>query len=165
MGSSVSVYTYSHSVSYVTDQMLNSIKRIIVNLGLSPSHFTTEFPVLERGIKAWLESQHLKEAVLEIKNSAGLVTRCDFIIDYGYSTGDGAMWMDIDAIKFALAKLGVRASECSYNVKVSLKTGAPDVAGWEDCNFLSTNGFIKQNLGTTIGTNSIGTQAGYWRRN
>ncbi|MGP2478232.1 hypothetical protein [Listeria monocytogenes] len=45
-----------------------------------------------------------------------------------------------------------------------MSAGAPHVDGWSDCNFLSTDGFVKQNLGTTIGTNSIGTQAGYWRK-
>lgn len=164
MGSSVSVYTYAHSVTYVTDKILSSIKRIILGLNLNPSSFTNDYAVLERGITSWLNSKHLEEAVLEVKNSAGLVTRFDFTIDYSYSTGDGDMWIDVDAIKFSIVKQGIKPNECSYNIKVSLKSGAPDVSGWSSCDFLSTAGYVKQSLGTTIGTNAIGTQTGYWRK-
>jgi hypothetical protein len=164
MATTTTVYTHAHSITYVTDQILNSIKRIIVGLELNPSNFTNDIPVLERGIKKWLETGHLTDAVLEIKSSAGLVTRCDFTIDYGYSTSDGAMWVDMDAIRFSILKLGVKPNECTYNIKVQLKSGAQEISGWGACEFLSTAGFIKQNLGTTIGTNSIGSQAGYWRK-
>jgi hypothetical protein len=145
--------------------MLNSLKRIIIGVGLDPAKFVSNWSVYEIGVKTWLETKHLKEAVLEITNPSGsLVSRCDFIIDYSYSTGDGTMWVDADAIKYSLIKLGVKPNECSYAVKLNLVQGAPDVAGWKDCEFLSTTGFVKQNLGTTIGTNHIGAQTGYWRK-
>ena len=150
MSTAVTVQTYAHSVTYVTEKLLSSIKKIIVDIGLDPSKFASNWQTHELGIKSWLESKHLREAVLEITNSTGsLVTRCDFTIDYRYGTGDGSMWVDTDAIKYSIAKLGVIASTCYYRM---------------DCEFLSTEGFIKQNLGTTIGTNSIGAQAGYWRK-
>ena len=164
MSTMTTVYTYSHSVTYVTDQMLSSLKRIIVGLDLDTSKFVSDVPTLERGLKTWLETKHLEYAVLEIKNSSGLVGRYDFNIDYSYSTSDGNMWVNIDAIKYSLAKQGVKASECSYNIKVHLKDGYPAVSGWSSCEFLSTAGFIKQGLGTTIGTNSIGASANYWRK-
>jgi len=165
MSTAVTVQTYAHSVTYVTEKLLSSIKKIIVDIGLDPSKFASNWQTHELGIKSWLESKHLREAVLEITNSTGsLVTRCDFTIDYRYGTGDGSMWVDTDAIKYSIAKLGVIASTCYYRMVLSVGPGAPAVAGWSDCEFLSTEGFIKQNLGTTIGTNSIGAQAGYWRK-
>lgn len=165
MASSVTVYTYAHSVAYVTEKMLSSIKQIIRDVGLDPSKFASDFNVYDAGVRAWLESKHLKQAVLEVANSSGsLVTRCDFTIDYSYSSGEGSMWIDTDAIKYSISKLGIIPSTCTYRVILSVASGAPTVAGWSDCEFLSTEGFIKQNLGTTIGTNSIGTQAGYWRK-
>lgn len=165
MATSVLVNTYTHSVTYVTDKMLNSLRTIITGIGLDPTKFTNNWAVYERGVKTWLESKHLKEAVLEITSSSGsLVTRCDFTIDYSYNGGDGAMWLDTDAIKYSIAKLGVIAKECNYALKLNLGTGAPSVDGWYDCEFLSTTGFVKQSLGTTIGTNAIGAQAGYWRK-
>ncbi|MEJ7821606.1 MAG: hypothetical protein WKF85_04750 [Chitinophagaceae bacterium] len=165
MASSVTVYTYAQSVTYVTEKLLSSIKKIIVDIGLNPLNFASNWQTYESGVKTWLESKHLKEAVLEITSSTGsLISRCDFTIDYSYGTGDGSMWVDTDAIKYSIAKFGTIASSCNYRIVLSVTSGAPDVAGWSDCEFLSTEGFIKQNLGTTIGTNSIGAQAGYWRK-
>jgi hypothetical protein len=165
MASIVSVNTYTHSVTYVTDKMLGSLRTIITGIGLDPTKFTNNWQLYERGVKTWLESKHLKEAVLEITSSTGsFVTRCDFTIDYSYGGGDGAMWVDTDSIKFSIAKMGVIAKDCTYALKLSLGAGAAAVDGWSDCDFLSTAGFVKQSLGTTIGTNSIGAQAGYWRK-
>lgn len=161
----VSVNTYTHSVAYVTDQMLNSLKRIVIGVGLDPAKFVSNWSLYEAGVKKWLDTKHLKEAVLEITSSTGvLVSRCDFVIDYSYSTGDGTMWVDADAIKYSLAKFGVKPNDCTYAIKLNLNQGAPDVPGWYDCEFLSTAGFVKQNIGTTIGTNFIGAQTGYWRK-
>jgi Bacterial HORMA domain 2 len=165
MSSIVSVNTYTHSVTFVTDKMLGSLKQIIVGIGLSPTKFVSDWSTNERAVKAWLESKDLVEAVLEITSSTGaFVTRCDFTIDYTYSVGDGAMWVDPDAIKYSIIKLGKIPSECSYRFILRVKPGAPFVDGWDDCQLLSTSGFVKQTLGTTIGTNAIGTQAGYWRK-
>jgi len=165
MASTVTVYTYAHSVAYVTEKMLSSIKQIICDVGLDPSKFASNFNVYDVGVRTWLESKHLKQAVLEVANASGsLVTRCDFSIDYSYSSGEGSMWVDTDAIKYSITKLGVLPSSCTYRVILSVAPGAPHVDGWSDCEFLSTAGFVKQSLGTTIGTNSIGTQAGYWRK-
>lgn len=165
MSSIVSVNTFTHSVTYVTDKMLGSLRTIITGIGLNPGKFTDNWQLYERGVKTWLESKHLKEAVLEITSTSGtFVTRCDFTIDYSYSGGDGAMWVDTDGIRFSIAKLGFVAKDCNYSLKLSLGAGAPSVEGWYDCEFLSTAGFVKQSLGTAIGTNVIGAQAGYWRK-
>lgn len=165
MTSSVTVYTYAHSVTYVTEKLLNSIKQIIRDIGLDPGKFSDDWASYESGVKTWLETKHLKEAVLEITNTSGsLVTRCDFTIDYSYVTGEGSMWVDSDAIRHSILKLGVIPSTCGYRVIIRLNPGAPHVTGWSDCELLSTTGFVKQNLGTAIGTNSIGAQAGYWRK-
>jgi hypothetical protein len=164
MASIVSVNTYTHSVTFVTDQMLNSLKKIITGIGLDPQKFVSDWSLYERGVKAWLDSKHLKEAVLEITSEGNLVSRCDFTIDYSYSTGDGTMWVDADAIRYSLIKMGVKPNLCTYSLKLRVGPGAPDVVGWADCEFLSTAGFVKQNIGTTIGTNDIGAQSSYWRK-
>ncbi|SFP80371.1 HORMA domain containing protein [Parafilimonas terrae] len=166
MSTLVSVNTYTHSVTYVTDQMLRSLKYIIVNTGLNPENFVGEWSSYELAVKTWLQSRHLKKVVLEVVSPAGnLVTRTDFDIDYSYGDGEGSMWVDTDALKFAIAKFGIYPSSCTYNIKLLNSPGRPDVEGWGACTFLSTEGYIKQSLGTTIGTNSIGASASYWRKN
>jgi len=165
MASIVSVNTYTHSVTYVTDQMLRSLRYIITWVGLDPNKFVSSWNLYEIAVKTWLESQHLKTVVLEVIDPKGeLVTRCDFSIDYTYGNGEGSMWVDTDALKHSIAKFGTIPSRCSYSITLLVKSGEPAVLGWGDGSLLSTNGFVKQSLGTTIGTHEIGAQAAYWRR-
>lgn len=165
MSSLVSVNTYSHSVTFVTDQMLRSLRSIISWTGLDPKHFVDDWATYERAVKTWLESQHLQTIVLEVTNtSGGLATRWDFSVDYGYGSGDGTMWADTQALKFAIAKAGVQPAECKYSISLITKPGRADVAGWGTGALLSTEGFVKQSVGTTIGTHAIGTSASYYRK-
>ena len=73
MASTVTVYTYAHSVAYVTEKMLSSIKQIIRDVGLDPSKFASNFNVYDVGVRTWLESKHLKQAVLEEKPNLQIV--------------------------------------------------------------------------------------------
>ena len=54
MSTFVVVNTYTHSVTYVTDKMLMSLKEIIRCSGLSPEKFVADWKVLQRGISTWL---------------------------------------------------------------------------------------------------------------
>jgi Bacterial HORMA domain 2 len=56
MASSVTVYTYTHSVTYVTQKMLSSIKQIILDIGLDPAKFASDFNTYDVGVRTWLES-------------------------------------------------------------------------------------------------------------
>ena len=165
MSTLVAVNTYTHSVTYVTDKMLKSLRYIITTTGLDPNNFVSDWKSYELAVETWLTSQHLRSMVLEVvSSSGGLITRCDFDIDYTYGNGEGSMWIDTDAIKFAIAKFGTIPAFCTYNIKIVNAPGRPDVPGWGPGTFLSTDGFIKQSLGTTIGTHAIGAQASYWRK-
>jgi hypothetical protein len=165
MASFVKVNTYTHSVTYVTDQMLRSLRLIIVLVGLDPAKYVNNWATYERAISTWLLSGHLQSVILEISGPlGGLITRCDFTIDYGYGGGDGTMWVDTDALRFAIVKFGTIPAHCNYKVTLMTNPGSPDVPGWGDSSLLPTNGFIKQGLGATIGTHAIGAQASYWRK-
>jgi len=65
MSTNVVVNTYSHSVTYVTDKMLMSLKEIIRCSGLSPEKLTSEWSILHRGIKAWIETKDLERVTLD----------------------------------------------------------------------------------------------------
>lgn len=165
MASLVSVNTYTHSVTYVTDQMLRSLKLMITLTGLDPARFVSDWDTYDLGIRTWLASRHLKEVYLEIKDAGGnFVTRCDFTIDYTYGSGEGSMWVDTDAIRYSILKLGKIPSQCNYDVFLKNEPGRPDVPGWGPGSLCSTEGFVRQSLGTTIGTHEIGAQAAYWRK-
>lgn len=165
MSTFVSVNTYTHSVTYVTDKILHSLQRIILLSGLSPEKLTSSWEVLECGIKKWLETEDLEKIVLEIYKPSEntLVGRWDIEIRYGF-TGDGSFWVDTDDIKYHIKKAGLCPSDCEYRVVVTTKQGRPDVKGWSSTTLRSTEGFVKQSIGTTIDAGGLSTGTSYWRR-
>ncbi len=164
MSTFIIVNTYTHSVTYVTDKMLLSLKEIIRGSGLSPEKLATEWTVLQQGISSWLDSRDLETVTLEVFNpkTNALIGRWDFDIVYGAS-GDGGMWVNTDDIKYHILKAGQWPAACDYCIIVKCKPGRPNVEGWSTTNFRSTDGFVRQSLGTTIDANGLKSGAAYWR--
>jgi hypothetical protein len=163
------VNTYTHSVTFVTDKMLTSLKNIIRWSGLDPAKLTGEWhwKTLELGVRTWLDSKHLEMISLEVYRPGTnvLVNRWDFPIEYSYGAGgDGSMWVDPDAIRYAIRKRGFDPAGCDYRIIAATKHGRPDVAGWGSATLLSTDGFVRHSVGTTIAANSLATQTAYWRK-
>ena len=165
MSTVVSVNTFTHSITYVTDKLLTSIKNIIRQSGLSPEKLSGEWAVIERGTKRWLETFDLETVQLEVFNPATdrLVGRWDFEIYYGFR-GDGAFWVDPDLIKYHILKQGVWPASCDYRIVTITKPGRPDVEGWSKTSLRATDGFVKQSIGTTIDGSGVSTGTGYWRK-
>lgn len=165
---SVAVNTYTHSVVYVADNILKSLKDIIRLSGLDPSKLANDWDVNMRGIQTWLASGDLRSVILEIfdPKTDALVGRWD--IDVVYSTGlddDGQFWTDTDQIRYAVRKAGLMPSEARYRLVVDNKPGRPDVSGWSSTTYRSTDGFVRQSLGSTIEHNGLGGSTAYWRKN
>jgi hypothetical protein len=164
--SAVAVYSYTQSVTYVADNILKSLKDIIRLSGLDPSKLVGEWDVLLRGISKWIESKHLETVTLEIYDPATdtLVTRWDIGVVYTWSLYAGTFWTDTDQLRLAIKKAGLAPSQAGYRVKVHNKDGRPDVDGWSKCSYLSTDGMVRQSLGTTVEHNGLGANTSYWRK-
>ena len=166
MSTFVVVNTYTHSVTYVADKMLHSLHQIIRESGLNPEKLTDDWDTLQRGISTWLASYHLESVTLEVfdPDTDALVGRWDFEIYYG-TAGDGAMWVNTEDIKYHIRKAGQWPSLCDYRVIISTKPGRPAVAGWSSTTFRSTDGFVRQCIGTTIdGNGHVSAGTAYWRK-
>lgn len=165
MSTFVVVNTFTHSVTYVTDKMLMSLKEIIRCSGLSPEKLVADWKVLQRGISTWLNSRDLEAVHLEVFNpkTNALIGRWDFDIYFGAS-GEGDMWVNTEDIKYHIRKAGQWPSACDYRVILTTKPGRPNVEGWSGATFRSTDGFVRQSLGTTIDGNGIKTGTAYWRK-
>jgi hypothetical protein len=93
-----------------------------------------------------------------------LVGRWDFEIYYG-TAGGGAMWVNTEDIKYHIRKAGHWPSLCDYRIITSTKPGRPTVSGWSSTTFRSTDGFVRQSIGTTIdGNGQISAGTPYWRK-
>lgn len=163
---SVAVYSYTHSVTYVADNILKSLKDVIRMAGLSPDSFVQDWATNLRAVKAWLESEDLERVILEIYHprTNALVHRWDIDITYGWSGGDGSFWVDTDQIRYAMKKAGIAPSEAKYDLLLKTKPGRPNVEGWGSGTFRSTDGMVRHALGTTVEHSGLGASAAYWRR-
>lgn len=157
--------TYTHTVTYVTTKMMLTLKEIIREIGLDPARFTDSWDSNERAISTWLSSRHLQRVTLEVYDprTNALVTRWDMDVLYA-SVGDGALWVDTAAVRYSIAKAGLVASYCRYDIILTTAPGRPDVIGWGSGDFRSTEGFNRYAVGATIGGNGLSAQAAYWSR-
>jgi hypothetical protein len=163
---SVVVYSYTYSVTYVADNILKSLKDIIRLSGLDPSHFVGDWTTNMRAVRTWLSSGHLTKVALEIYDprTGKLITRWDVEITYGWTDGDGSFWTDTDQLKYAILKAGIAPSTARYELVMQTKPGRPDVLGWSRGQFRSTSGMVRQSLGSTIEHCGLGASTSYLRR-
>lgn len=161
----VSVYSYTQSVTYVTDNILKSLKDILRVSGLDPTGLVGDWDALHRGIKAWIDSQHLELVILEVYHpkTDALIIRWDISVSYTWDSAAGNFWTDTEQLKYAIKKAGLMPIDASYRVVVTTADGRPEVSGWSSSNLRSTDGFVRQSLGTTIEHNGLGANTTYWR--
>src|SRR6185295_5946738 len=162
----VAVYSYTHPVTYVADNILKSLKDIIRLSGLDPAKLIDGWESNLLALSTWLNSGHLNKVVLEICNPTTdkLITRWDIDIAYNWSSGDGAFWTDTEQLKYAIKKAGVAPNAASYRLVMDNKTGRPDVPGWSPTTYRSTDGMVLQTLGSTVEHSGLGGAAAYWRK-
>ncbi|MGF1623951.1 MAG: HORMA domain containing protein [Alphaproteobacteria bacterium] len=161
----VAVNTYTHSVTYVADNILKSLKDIIRLSGLDPSNLVASWDTYMLGLRTWLDTQDLERVVLEIfdPNSGNLIVRWDIDIVYGW-TGEGGFWTDTEQLKYHIRKAGLAPSEASYELLLHTKPDRPDVPGWSRGSYRPTDGMVRHSLGSTIEHYGLGGSAAYWRR-
>ncbi|WP_018229297.1 hypothetical protein [Methyloversatilis universalis] len=162
----VATYSYTHSVTYVADNILKSLKDIIRLSGLDPDHFADRWASNLRAVKTWLDSGHLERVVLEVYDPGNdkLIIRWDVDVIYTWAAGDGSFWTDTDQLKYAIRKAGVVPSQAKYSLLLQNKPGRPDVEGWAPASYRNTDGMVKQSLGTTVEHGGLGANTGYWRQ-
>ncbi len=162
----VITYLYTHSVTYVADNILKSLKDIIRLSGLDPSSLVENHASNMRAIETWLASDDLEKVILEIYNphTNDLIIRWDIEIVYGWSSSSGGFWTDTEQLRYAIRKTGLNPSDAKYNLLLKHKPGAPPVEGWSPTNYRSTEGMTRQSLGSTIDHSGLGANTSYWRK-
>lgn len=163
----VTVNTFTHSVVYVTDNVLKSLKDIIQASGLDPTWITDNWKFLSDGFNTWMGSKHLEKVELEIYDPSTdkLIIRWDIDICYGWSSGDdGSFWVDTDQLKYAIKKAGIVPSEARYTLNVRNKPDRPEVPGWTTASSRSIEGMVRQSLGSTVEHSGLGASTSYLRR-
>lgn len=161
----VSAYSRTHSVTYIAENVLKSLKDIVRLSGMDPTKLTDEWESIHRAMRTWLDSEHLEKVVLEVYNpsTGALVLRWDIDIVYQWSSGDGTFYTDTEQLRYHIRKSGVAPADARYDILLKNKPGRPDVAGWGTGSFRATDGMVRQSLGSTIEHSGLGANAAYWR--
>jgi len=162
----VSVNTYTHSVVYVADNILKSLKDIIRLSELDPSNLADSWETNLRALRTWLETKDLERVVLEIFHpiTDALIVRWDIDVVYSWSSGNGSFWTDTSQLKYHILKAGVAPKDARYELLMHTKPGRPDVPGWSRGSYRSTAGMVRQSLGSTVEHYGLGASAAYWRK-
>lgn len=165
MGVSVSVRSYTHAVTHVADNILRSLKNILLHSGLDPARLAADYNVLQRGITTWIESGHLRKIVLEVfsPSTDKLVGRWDVHISYEWTGGDGQFWTDTEMIRSAIKKAGLLPSSAQYRIVADTAPGRADVPGWSSTTFRSTAHMVEQRIGTTVEASGLSAVISYYR--
>jgi hypothetical protein len=155
-----STYSRTQTIIFLTDELLNKLKIIVRESGLSQANYVSEFERNERGIKAWLSSGHFQYLILEIfdKKTGILVKRWDLHVSEDKSGFEGH-WSNPDALKYALAKEGKVPGDCDYKVLIQNLPGRPDVDGWVKGESKSTEHLKQSSAGTTATANGFNVKA------
>ena len=158
-------YTRTHSVTYVTDNMLRSMLRIIKLSGLEPESYLEQWDSLSTAIATWMEDGHLKEMVLEVCDPSGnrLIGRFDIKVLYDEGTRDGTFWTDVDQLERAVRNAGVAPQRATYSIVLVTSPERRHVQGWTPTTLRSTAGMVRQSLGVSIAGNGINASTEYWR--
>lgn len=162
----VVVNTYTHSVTYVADNILKSFKDIIRLSALDPANLVANWETNMRALQTWLGTGDLERVVLEVFDPAtdAPVVRWDIDILYNWSSGAGSFWTDTEQLSYHIRKAGLAPGDASYDLLMHTKPGRPDVEGWSRGSYRSTEGMIRQSLGSTIEHNGLGGSTAYWRK-
>lgn len=158
-------YARTHSVTFLSDNLLNTLREIIRENGLSPEKLMQDRDVIATGLRTWLTSGHLTRIVVEFyrPGAAAADARWDLPVAYDGSGVDDDMWVDKNYLKQLIAKAKRPATDCSYRIVLFTSPGAQNVSGFTDCSLLPTGSLVARSAGTAIATGHMTAAITYWR--
>jgi hypothetical protein len=155
--------TRTQVATHFADKMLLLLGNIIRDSGLDMADFTSRRAEIEKGIKSWIISGHLRKVTLEIfkPGTKSLIRRWDLDWDK-CDAAESGFWVDVADIRYHLKKNGVIAKDCLYGFLFDCKPGYRPLPGWTTGTYADTTGLKLRSLGTTITAGSYGSRTSYW---
>lgn len=158
-------YARTHSITFLTDNLLNILRELIRENGLSPERLMQDRTTIARGIRIWATSGHLTTVIVEFCRPGATVVdaRWDLPVTYSGSGVDDDMWLDKNYLRQLIAKAKRPSADCSYRIVLRTSSGAEVVEGFSDCALLSTGQLAARQAGTVIATGHITAGITYWK--
>ena len=147
-------FARTHSINFMADNLLNLLRDLIRENGLSPEKLMGSRDNLTRAITTWLESGHLTTVVIEFYRPGATLAdaRWDLPVAYTGSGTEDDMWRDKNYLRQLIAKAKRPSADCSYRVVLFHSHGAPEVDGFSSCTMLGTGTLVARQAGTAIAT-------------
>lgn len=163
--SHATAYARTHSVNFLSDNLLNALREVIRESGLSPERLMQDRDTLANGLRMWLSSGHLTKVIIEFyrPGATSADARWDVPVGYNGSGVEDDMWLDKNYLRQLIAKAKRPASDCSYRVLLCTNPGAAYVPGFSDCTLLATGSLVARPAGTVIATGHMTAGLTYWR--
>jgi hypothetical protein len=145
--------------------MLNVLREVIRENGLSPEKLMDDWDTISRGMRVWIQSGHLEKIVIEFfkPGTSEVSARWDFPITYSGSGLDDDMWLDKNYLRQIIAKAARPSVLDSYRVLLITTSGKPAVDGFQTVPLLSTAKLTSYSGGTVVATSHLTSSATYWR--
>lgn len=159
-------YTRTHAAKYITSNMQNVLRSIILDYGLDPDKLAGSWPTIGKALETWLISGHLKEITIEFYTygSREAAARWDFPITYDGSGVSDDMWINPAQMRRIAAKSVRPPANATYRITLSADRGRPYVEGMGDVEHLSTAKLgSHHDAGPAVSTPSIMAGTRYWR--
>ena len=163
VGVNVAVYP----VTYVSNEVLNCLFRIIDKRGLSLSYLIDHKEALVDGLLTWISTRYLKKLIVEIYASDEVVERWDMCFEYSTiipSSSESTFETNLRKLEEFLNGLPSLDSDLEYRVIAVLKDGAPEVPGWGPTKLRPIDHLRNKNIGGIIKADYIGVAFQYWGR-
>lgn len=164
---SIGVNIAVYPVTYVSNEVLNFLIRIIDRRGLNLDYINVHKNTLVDGLFTWLSTRHLEKLILEIYDSSTdkVLERFDMCFEYSAvvpTTSDSIFESNLKKLEDFLEKLPKLSSNSNYRVIVILSEGAPEVPGWSPTSLRPVDHLKNLKLGGLIKADYIGVAMEYW---
>ena len=166
MSTFVVVNTYTYAVTYVTDKLLTSIKTIVRLSGLSPDKLTNAVGCPG----AWRDYVAPVPAISTNFTSRSMTPATDDLV----GRWDFRDLLRLPGRRVVLGRSGRDQVPHSEARALARQLRVPDrcdyqarstrCAGWSSTTLRSTDGFVKQGMGTAMNGSGLSTGTGYWRK-
>jgi hypothetical protein len=146
---STSVYTRTHTATYLAQLVLGTISDLLGALGIDSSRLSREWDQDEAAIKTWIDEQSLEMVVLECHQPNGKhAPIIEFPITYSaYGLGKGAFTEQRAKIARYRAKLETVPAGTTYGLVCTFRAARTEMPGWSPTSRASTDGLRSTNLG------------------
>ena len=163
--SSVRVNVTTQSITYVSEGVVDLFEAIITKLGLSTKYTEEHRDALLSGFTTWLREKSLEKVYLVVEEASGRAWALgELRIDYLLQGQTADFYDDLEAARYAAAKLGVPPTGVTYRIIAVTSAGASAVSGWSGTTMPSTSGMTRSRVGGAVGAPAIEASLALWRR-